>query len=50
MVAQGTMILASLIAMRLAEKEGYWLVLLISFIVLPRSRTRGINVCCRGNN
>lgn len=34
-VAQGTMILASLIAMRLAVKEGYWLVLLISFIALP---------------
>jgi MFS family permease len=34
-VAQGTMILASLIAMRLAEKEGYWLVLLASFIALP---------------
>ena len=34
-VAQGTMILASLIAMRLAIKEGYWLVLLISFIALP---------------
>ena len=34
-VAQGTMILVSLIAMRLAEKEGYWLVLLISFIALP---------------
>jgi MFS family permease len=34
-VAQGTMILASLIAMRLAEKEGYWLVLLIAFIALP---------------
>jgi hypothetical protein len=29
------MILASLIAMRLAEKEGYWLVLLVSFIALP---------------
>ncbi len=29
------MILVSLIAMRLAEKEGYWLVLLISFIALP---------------
>lgn len=28
-VAQSTMILASLIAMRLAEKEGYWLVLLV---------------------
>jgi MFS family permease len=34
-VAQGTMILASLIAMRLAEKEGCWLVLLIAFIALP---------------
>jgi MFS family permease len=34
-VAQGTMILTSLIAMRLAIKEGYWLVLLISFIALP---------------
>jgi MFS family permease len=34
-VAQGTMILMSLIAMRLAEKEGYWLVLLFSFIALP---------------
>jgi MFS family permease len=34
-VAQGAMILMSLIAMRLAEKEGYWLVLLISFLALP---------------
>jgi MFS family permease len=34
-VAQATMILASLVAMRLAEKEGYWLVLLISFMALP---------------
>jgi MFS family permease len=34
-VAQGTMIFASLIAMRLARKEGYWLVLLISFAALP---------------
>jgi MFS family permease len=34
-VAQGVMILVSLIAMRLAEKEGYWMVLLISFIALP---------------
>ena len=34
-VAQAVMILVSLIAMRLAEKEGYWLVLLISFIALP---------------
>ena len=29
------MIVASLVAMRMAEKNGYWLVLLISFIALP---------------
>jgi hypothetical protein len=34
-VAQGVMILASLAAMRMAEKEGLWLVLLISFLALP---------------
>jgi MFS family permease len=34
-VAQAVMILVSLIATRLAEKEGYWLVLLISFAALP---------------
>jgi len=34
-VAQSVMILASLVAMRLAEKEGLWLVLLISFVALP---------------
>jgi MFS family permease len=34
-VAQAVMILVSLVAMRLAEKEGYWLVILISFIALP---------------
>jgi MFS family permease len=34
-VAQATMILASLLAMRLAEKEGYWPVLLVSFMALP---------------
>jgi MFS family permease len=42
-VAQGTMILVSLIAMRLAEKEGYWPVLLISFIALP---IRGVLAAC----
>jgi MFS family permease len=42
-VAQGTMILVSLVAMRLAEKEGYWLVLLISFIALP---IRGVLAAC----
>ncbi|BBC03366.1 MULTISPECIES: MFS transporter [Bradyrhizobium] len=34
-IAQGTMILTSLIAMRMAEKEGYWLVLVVSFMALP---------------
>jgi hypothetical protein len=37
------MILVSLIAMRLAEKEGYWLVLLISFIAPP---IRGVIAAC----
>jgi MFS family permease len=34
-VAQAVMILASVVAMRMAEREGYWLVLLISFVALP---------------
>jgi MFS family permease len=34
-VAQSVMIVASLIAMRMAEKEGLWLVMLISFLALP---------------
>jgi MFS family permease len=34
-IAQGVMIFTSLFAMRLAEKEGYWLVILISFLSLP---------------
>jgi MFS family permease len=34
-IAQAVMIFASIVAMRMAEKEGYWLVLLISFIALP---------------
>lgn len=34
-VAQAVMIVVSLIAMRVAEKRGYWLVLLISFLALP---------------
>ncbi len=34
-VAQAVMIVASLLAMRMAEKSGYWLVLLISFVALP---------------
>jgi MFS family permease len=34
-VAQATMIVASIAAWRMAEGRGYWLVLLISFIALP---------------
>ena len=34
-VAQGVMVLASLAAMALAEKRGYWLVMLLTFIALP---------------
>ncbi|MDQ0471914.1 MFS transporter [Labrys wisconsinensis] len=34
-VAQAVMIVASLVAMRMAERRGYWLVLLISFLALP---------------
>jgi len=34
-VAQAVMVLASLVAMRMARKEGLWLVLLISFLALP---------------
>jgi MFS family permease len=34
-VAQAVMIVASIVAMRMAEQRGYWLVLLVSFIALP---------------
>jgi MFS family permease len=34
-VAQAVMIVAALLAMKMAERRGYWLVLLISFIALP---------------
>ena len=34
-VAQAVMIVASLLAMRMAAGKGYWLVLLISFAALP---------------
>ena len=34
-VAQGVMIVASLVAMRMIEKEGAWIVMLISFLALP---------------
>lgn len=34
-VAQGVMVVTALIAMKLAERGGYWLVLLIAFALLP---------------
>jgi MFS family permease len=34
-VAQAVMVVASLVAMRMAEKRGYWLVILITFLALP---------------
>jgi MFS family permease len=34
-VAQGVMIVSALAAMKLAERRGYWLVLLIAFALLP---------------
>lgn len=34
-VAQAVMIVVSLLAMRMAETRGYWLILLISFLALP---------------
>lgn len=42
-VAQGVMIVVSLIAMRMAEREGLWIVLLISFLALP---IRGVIAAC----
>jgi MFS family permease len=42
-VAQGVMILASLLAMRLAETRGYWWVMLVSFSALP---VRGLVAAC----
>ena len=34
-IAQAVMIVAAILATRMAERQGYWLVLLISFIALP---------------
>ena len=34
-IAQLVMVVASLVAMRMADKRGYWLVILISFLALP---------------
>lgn len=42
-VAQAVMIVVSLIAMRVAETRGYWLVLLVSFMALP---LRGVIAAC----
>jgi MFS family permease len=34
-IAQGVMVIASVVAMYVAEKRNYWLILLLSFLVLP---------------
>ena len=34
-IAQGTMVIASIVGMRIAEKRNYWLLVLASFLVLP---------------
>jgi len=34
-IAQGVMVIASLVAMKVVEKKNYWLILLLSFLVLP---------------
>jgi MFS family permease len=34
-IAQLVMVVASLVAMRMADKRGYWMVILISFLALP---------------
>jgi predicted MFS family arabinose efflux permease len=41
-IAQGVMVIASLIAMQVAEKRNYWLIILGSFLVLP---LRGVLAC-----
>ena len=41
-IAQGTMVIASIVGMRIAEKRNYWLLILASFLVLP---LRGIFAC-----
>jgi MFS family permease len=44
-VAQGVMVIASIVAMRIAGGRGYWSVLLASFLVLP---LRGLLACSLG--
>jgi len=34
-IAQGTMVIASIVGMRIAEKRNYWLLMLTSFLMLP---------------
>ena len=34
-IAQGTMVIAAIVGMRVAEKRNYWLLMLVSFLVLP---------------
>jgi predicted MFS family arabinose efflux permease len=34
-IAQGVMVIASIVAMQVAEKKDYWLIVLISFLMLP---------------
>jgi predicted MFS family arabinose efflux permease len=41
-IAQGTMVVASLVGMRIAEKRNYWLLILVSFLMLP---LRGLFAC-----
>jgi predicted MFS family arabinose efflux permease len=41
-IAQGTMVIASIVGMRVAEKRNYWLLMLISFLMLP---LRGVLAC-----
>ena len=41
-IAQGTMVIASIIGMRIAEKRNYWWLMLVAFLVLP---LRGLSAC-----
>jgi MFS family permease len=41
-IAQGTMVIASVVGMRIAEKRNYWMLVLVSFLVLP---LRGVFAC-----
>jgi len=34
-IAQGTMVIAAIVGMRIAEKHSYWLLMLVSFLMLP---------------